>query len=103
MKKLKIPQPKYDFYDSSLIKNTLDRLQKSKIKRDHGITLYGIYKKIRAMPIHAGLGDFIILSICVDWLRKVKPPTKTEIRRCMMYFEPSLNKGERMQLVKTFF
>lgn len=105
MKTLKVPKSTYNFYDSRLIKNTLSLNHKSASK--HGNitrTLYGCYKLIRPMPLYAGLGDFIVLSECVKWLRELnQPPNKNEIRRCMMYFEPKLTKGERMRLVKTFY
>lgn len=105
MKRLRVPGSVYDYCDQSLITKTLNGYHKSKTKQGDVIrTLYGSYKLIRPMQLHGGLGDFIILSSCVDWLRKLEQaPTKTEIRRCMMYFQPTLHQSERKQLAETFF
>ena len=105
MKKVNAPKPKYDFYNGSMIKKTLESYQKSQSKKGMmNISLYGAYKLIRPMPIHAGLGDFVILSECIKWLREMEQkPTETEIRRCMMYFNPEESQSFRKQLAKTFF
>ena len=101
MKTLKIPKPIYDFYDDKLIDNTFNGMLKSKEKNNKGTTLYGIYKKIRIMPLFAGLGDYVILSKCIDWLRNNQIKfTETEVRRCMLYFNPALSISERRQLAK---
>ncbi len=104
MKLLKIPKAQYNFYDSSLIKKTLDSHQTSREKNDLARrTLYGVYKLIRQMPSFAGLGDFVILSSCVNWLRNINQnPTLTEIRRTMLYFNPPLSTSFRIQLANTF-
>ena len=104
MKTLKIPKVQYNFYDSSLIKKTLDSYQTSRDK--NGLskrTLYGVYKLIRQMSLFAGLGDFVILSSCVKWLRAInQSPTLTEIRRTMLYFNPPIPTSYRRQLANTF-
>ncbi len=103
MKKLKIPKSEYTYYDDSLIDNTLDGMLKTKEKSNMGTTLYGIYKKIRIMPTYAGLGDYVILSRCVSWMRENNLIVKRiEIRQSMMYFQPSTTIKDRNQLIKTF-
>lgn len=104
MKTLKIPTAQYNFYDASLIKKTLDSYAERENKKSHyRRTLYGAYKLIRQMPLFAGLGDFVILSSCVNWLRNInQDPTITEIRRTMLYFNPSLSTSFRIQLANTF-
>lgn len=104
MKKLTIPQSLNTFYDTSKISQTLDSLNRKRENDGNNVSLYGAYKKIRTMYLFAGIGDFPILAECVFWLREIGyPPTKTEIRRCMMYFQPKLSQWERKNLSETFF
>ncbi len=104
MKKLKIPHPKYDFFDQTFIKHTLASAWKSNQKDMQGFSLYGAYKLIRVMPTYAGLGDWVILYSCVDFLRKIDtPPTRQEIWRSMHYFQPALSIGTKRQLTETLF
>lgn len=88
MKKLKIPQPQYWCTSADGIQTTLEGTLRSKKKSNHNFTLYGAYKLIRTMASYAVLGDYVVLSQCVEFLkRKGLSITEKEIYRCFKYFE----------------
>ena len=105
MKLLSIPSPRSDFYNADEIQTTLDGYHKKESKRGNILRrLTGIYRLIRQMSKHSGLGDFIVLSQCVDWLKvNNQEPKKSSIRRCLLYFQPLPTQKERMELAETFF
>lgn len=104
MKKLSLPKVRYALTDADGIMRVLRSKWGSKKKINYGMSLYGAYKAMRTVPAYAAIGDFPILSMCVKFLRSINlPPTSTEIRRTMLYFQPPLGIKEKRQLTQTFF
>lgn len=105
MKTLNIPEPTYIFTDGTKIKDSLQSYHATESRRGNTRrTLAGAYKLIRVMPKFAALGDYVILSACVEWmLKNDQPVKKTEIRRCLGYFQPALERWEKNEIMETFF
>jgi hypothetical protein len=101
MKKLIIPESKWGYTDAEWIIQTLEGMYKSNKKDGSKLTLYGAYKRIRQMELFAALGDWVVLSQCVKFLQSRKAdPAEKEIYRCMLYFIPRVNWGERRRMAK---
>lgn len=90
-KKIEEKDPSYIFTDAKDIRITLNGIlkhrQDDKRENRKGVpTLVGIYKHIRQMPTFSSLGDYIVLSMCVQWLKGLKLTVdEVSIRRCMRY------------------
>jgi hypothetical protein len=103
MKKLSIPDPKFDYVDADWIQKTLHSRNGINKRRGDKLTLYGAYKHVRVMPTFGSLGDYVILSQVVDFFKSEKIHfTETEVKRCFRYFEdynPKRWRGGKSMLV----
>lgn len=88
MKKLTIPNITYQTTDAEDVGKAVTSRLRNRNKQGFALTLSGAFKHCRVMPVFAALGDYVILSLCIETLNDLgQTLTEKQVKSCLRYFE----------------